>query len=660
MTKHDRRAAWFVAVLFLLISAVFAGAQPAYADDGGYPYASYNGPGSDAYSSFWTAPSGGNGLSPYGYNYRNCTDYVAWKLRSLGVSQSNVSGLGHGGAWATKAAAKGIPTGDTAKVGAAAVNTAGSWGHVAYVEAVNKDGTIKVSEYNWPINNGGPPYDGAYHTRTATPKALGFTKFVYFDGLMTNPPSGSGNTGGPLTTTVPLAVTPASPHMYEPLTFSYTVRTYASAVSVKRFTVAVRNSSGGNLDVPCNNGDGVGLPANTSWTCTAYLQQGYGSATAYTYWADWQDYNNVWHVGQLSGNNTFTVGQPYALTATQPVSVGPSGQVPMYTPLNWSYRVKNTSGAAASVQRFVVAVRGPGGSNLDVPCNNGNGVTLQAGTEWVCNVSLNQGYGSTGNYSFWADWQDYANVWHAGQLGGSGTLLNVTPAPAFTVTSALSVGPTSAIGMYQPAYWSFRVKNTSGAWTNVQRFVVAVRTPGGGAMDVPCNNGTNVTIGPLEEWTCLAYNMDGYGSTGNFTFWADWLGNDGAWHHGALSGDLTLRVGAPQQLANDQYITVSPSNSVAIGQPVTFTYRVRNMTPGGLSVKKFVAAVRAPNGSSQDVPCSGGNGVALASNALFTCTATVPGGFSLHGIYTFWADWQDYGDVWHPTMLSPSLPLYVG
>jgi LysM repeat protein len=70
-----------------------------------------------------------------------CTWYVATKR--------NVTWRGDAGFWYANAAAQGYPVGPTPKVGAIMV-TWESWaGHVAYVEAVNPDGSWVVSEMNW-------------------------------------------------------------------------------------------------------------------------------------------------------------------------------------------------------------------------------------------------------------------------------------------------------------------------------------------------------------------------------------------------------------------------------------------------------------------------------------------------------------------------------
>lgn len=61
---------------------------------------------------------------------------------------------GNAGDWLAEAQSGGIPTGSTPAVGSIAVflpyvDGAGGFGHVAYVEAVNANGTITVSEYNY-------------------------------------------------------------------------------------------------------------------------------------------------------------------------------------------------------------------------------------------------------------------------------------------------------------------------------------------------------------------------------------------------------------------------------------------------------------------------------------------------------------------------------
>jgi surface antigen len=137
-------------------------ATAAFADTGNYPY--WNMPCElFPYSTtgFCTAKTGPfdwgptrNGSaasqnSPYGYAYRNCTDYAAWKVASLGVQPRQYQGLGDAKSWAVNAASHGLTANASPAVGSVAVSTSGTYGHVAFVTAVN-GGTISVAQYNQP------------------------------------------------------------------------------------------------------------------------------------------------------------------------------------------------------------------------------------------------------------------------------------------------------------------------------------------------------------------------------------------------------------------------------------------------------------------------------------------------------------------------------
>ena len=117
---------------------------------GGYPSAWANAP-LDAY------------VDPWGLYTRECVSYVAWKIASTGRYVPHFGGAGNANQWPSTAARHGIPSGSTPKVGAAAVMNIGYYGHVMYVESVNGDGTITVSDYNrgWDGLYRGPDADGS-------------------------------------------------------------------------------------------------------------------------------------------------------------------------------------------------------------------------------------------------------------------------------------------------------------------------------------------------------------------------------------------------------------------------------------------------------------------------------------------------------------------
>ena len=111
-----------------------------------------------------------NTLSPLRYNYRNCTDFVAWRLNKQAgrtaapwaYTWSNLTPRGgHAYQWKDQFPGK---VNNSPAVGAVAwwgPYSGGAYdlGHIAIVSAVWSDGRVDVEEYNY-----GTP--GTYHTRT--------------------------------------------------------------------------------------------------------------------------------------------------------------------------------------------------------------------------------------------------------------------------------------------------------------------------------------------------------------------------------------------------------------------------------------------------------------------------------------------------------------
>jgi surface antigen len=111
-----------------------------------------------------------NELSPLGYVYRNCTDFVAWRLnRDAGITTApwkytwgNLTSLGGNAIdWKKNWRANGWTTSNIPIPGAVAWwgTDGGPSGHVAYVQAVNLNNTVTLEEYNWGGTN-------KYDTRT--------------------------------------------------------------------------------------------------------------------------------------------------------------------------------------------------------------------------------------------------------------------------------------------------------------------------------------------------------------------------------------------------------------------------------------------------------------------------------------------------------------
>lgn len=185
----------------------------AYADTGGYPWASATELVSYYNYGYATCPDSDLGCKnypemvytlggtnygeadPWGYELRNCTSYVAWKENSEGAPSSKLIGLGNAGQWYSSA-----PAGERSlapQAGDAAVdpNISPPYGHVAYIESVNSidqsdpgNDNITISEFNYST-------PGGYDTRTGGAAALGFTEFVNFGASPTISTAEAGFTG---------------------------------------------------------------------------------------------------------------------------------------------------------------------------------------------------------------------------------------------------------------------------------------------------------------------------------------------------------------------------------------------------------------------------------------------------------------------------------
>lgn len=109
----------------------------------------------------------------YGYAYRNCTDYAAWKLSTLGVPSSRYDDMGNANTWGSNAPNHGVTVNSTPAIGSIAIDPSGQFGHVAFVAGVYGS-TIMVTQYNQAM-------DGNYSVQTGTPAELGFSQFAHYE-----------------------------------------------------------------------------------------------------------------------------------------------------------------------------------------------------------------------------------------------------------------------------------------------------------------------------------------------------------------------------------------------------------------------------------------------------------------------------------------------
>lgn len=96
-----------------------------------------------------------------------CTWYAKSKRMDL------PSNLGNANQWLANAQAQGLATGSSPQAGAVGVSFEGYYGHVVYIERVNPDGSVFLSEMNYRGSGGGP---GIVSTRNAPASQF---KYIY-------------------------------------------------------------------------------------------------------------------------------------------------------------------------------------------------------------------------------------------------------------------------------------------------------------------------------------------------------------------------------------------------------------------------------------------------------------------------------------------------
>lgn len=116
----------------------------------------------------------GNGADPLGYGCRQCVSYTAYRV---GAHTGNYPRYwGNANQWSGSAHGSGYQTGSTPRANSVGVISAGQYGHVVWVEAVNGDGTVDVSQYNY-YNAGG---SGWGHYSKMRVSAATYDTYIYF------------------------------------------------------------------------------------------------------------------------------------------------------------------------------------------------------------------------------------------------------------------------------------------------------------------------------------------------------------------------------------------------------------------------------------------------------------------------------------------------
>jgi surface antigen len=148
-----------IAFLFLgaisLVMPIIAFASMGPACGGGYP------------DTLCKAPLNSK-VDNWGMYNRQCVSYTAYRVATSGRTMPY--GFGDANRWPAAARAHGIAVDARPRVGDVAIRTDNNHGHSMYVEAINTDGTLVISQYN--VNK-----TGTYSRDTIKSDGLQFIHF---------------------------------------------------------------------------------------------------------------------------------------------------------------------------------------------------------------------------------------------------------------------------------------------------------------------------------------------------------------------------------------------------------------------------------------------------------------------------------------------------
>ena len=121
--------------------------------------------------------AGGGGQDPVGYGCNQCVSYTAWKMGQ--VTGFIPSYWGNANMWPASARRAGFSTGSSPRAGSLGVMSPGAYGHIVYVESVNADGTINISQYNEWLNGEGGKYGFGHFSRRYNVSPGTYDTYIY-------------------------------------------------------------------------------------------------------------------------------------------------------------------------------------------------------------------------------------------------------------------------------------------------------------------------------------------------------------------------------------------------------------------------------------------------------------------------------------------------
>lgn len=131
-------------------------------------------PGHGGYPALYNNSRQDSMIDAWGMYNRECVSYTAWKVYETFGHMPYWGGFGNANQWPGNARAASIPTGSTPRVNSVAVWNVGYYGHVMWVEAVNDDGSIWISQYNYD-------YNGTYSEMRVSASMAANLTYIYFN-----------------------------------------------------------------------------------------------------------------------------------------------------------------------------------------------------------------------------------------------------------------------------------------------------------------------------------------------------------------------------------------------------------------------------------------------------------------------------------------------
>lgn len=131
-------------------------------------------PSHGGYPAVWNNAVQDSMIDSWGMYNRECVSYTAWKVYEAYGNMPYWGGRGNANQWPSSARTDGIATGSTPRAASVAIWNVGYYGHAMWVEAVNSDGSLWISQYNYD-------WTGHYSEMRVSASMAANLTYIYFN-----------------------------------------------------------------------------------------------------------------------------------------------------------------------------------------------------------------------------------------------------------------------------------------------------------------------------------------------------------------------------------------------------------------------------------------------------------------------------------------------